>query len=94
MTQIDLGAATLMGADGIVLRGLTLWAVRNFPRIVSTVKLSGDYASGRVVRNTLTDPDKVFTTAKIARNRLLLIDSKFDEPVSAPPYQVVSARLP
>jgi len=92
--QIDLGGATVTGADGIALRGLTLWVVRNFPRTVATVKLAGDAASGRVVRDTPTDPDRVFTTAKVARDRLLLIDSKFDEAVSAPPYEVVSARLP
>ena len=41
----------------------------------------------------MTDPDRVFTTAKIARGRLLLVDSKFDETVAQPPYEVVAMKL-
>ena len=36
---------------------------------------------------------RVFTTAEIARGRLLLVDSKFDETVAEPPYQVVALRM-
>ncbi|NJS15827.1 MAG: hypothetical protein HC788_16170, partial [Sphingopyxis sp.] len=39
-------------ADGIVLRGHTLWVVQNFTRQISELKLDGDWASGKLVSVT------------------------------------------
>ncbi len=92
-TQIQTGSADLVNADGLVLRGHELIVIRNFSRMLTTLKLDGHANSATLVAEHATSPDRVFTTGKIARGRLLLIDSKFDEPVAEPPYEVVSLRL-
>ena len=92
-TQVDTGEIDLTNADGLIHRGRHLIVVRNFSRVLTTLRLdrSGDH--GRLVNELATDPDRVFTTAKIAGGRVLLIDSHFDEPIAAPPYEVVALRL-
>lgn len=93
-TLIDTGGADLVNADGLVLRGRTLWVVRNFSRVLTTLKIAPDASSAVLTSEQATDPTRVFTTAKLARGRLLLVDSKFDEqPTAAPPYQVVALRV-
>ena len=94
VSPVDTNGANLVNADGLVLRGHTLQVVRNFDRKIVTLQLDGGARAVRLVAETDTDPGRVFTTAKIARGRLLLVDSKFDEPVAAPPYEVVTLRLP
>jgi hypothetical protein len=92
-TLIETGSADLTNADGLVLRGRTLWVVRNFAHVLTTMKISHRSSVARLVSERMTDPDRVFTTAKIARGRLLLVDSKFDEMVAEPPYEVVAMKL-
>jgi sugar lactone lactonase YvrE len=93
VSAVDTGGADLVNADGLVRRGNKLLVVRNFSRQVATLRLSDSGRTARLVRQVATNPNRVFTTAKIARGRLLLVDSKFDETVAEPPYQVVSLRL-
>ena len=92
-SAVDTGAADLRNADGLVLRGRTLRVVRNFDRVLTTLAVNRNGSAARLLTETATDPDRVFTTAKLARGRLLLVDSKFDETVAAPPYEVVALRL-
>ena len=93
VAQIDTGSADLVNADGLVLQGHTLIVIRNFSRMLTTLKLDGHATSATQIAEQATSPDRVFTTGKIAQGRLLLIDSKFDEPIAEPPYEVVSLRL-
>lgn len=93
-TRIDTGSADLRNADGLVLRGHTLWVVRNFDHVIARLRLAHDAESATLQSETATDRSRVFTTAKIAGGRLLLVDSKFDETVAQPPYEVVARRLP
>ena len=92
-TEVDIGDADLTGADGLVRRGLHLIVVRNFPRMLATLHIDRSGHTARLDHELATDPDKVFTTAKIARGRLLLIDSHFDEEIAEPPYEVVPIHL-
>lgn len=92
-TRVETGDIDLTNADGLVLRGNHLIVVRNFSRMITTLRLDGEAENARLIREVATDPDRVFTTAKIARGRLLLVDSKFDEQIAQPPYEVVSLRL-
>ena len=91
-SAVDIGSTDLTNADGLVLRGRQLTVIRNFSRVVTTLRLDRHAESTRLVREVATDPDRVFTTGKIARGRLLVIDSKFDEQIAAPPYEVVSLQ--
>lgn len=95
VVQVDLGATSVVNADGIVLRGHKLWVVQNFTRQISELKLGGDWASGELVSVTPTPTNRTFTTAKIANGRLLVVDSQFG---FAPPFaaqdRVVVMELP
>lgn len=91
-TRVSTGA-DLRNADGLVIQGTTLWVVRNADRVLTTLRLAPDASSATLRHIEATDPSRFFTTAKIAHGRLLLVDSKFDEPVASPPYEVVSMAL-
>lgn len=93
-TRIDTGDVELGDADGLVLHGSRLTVIRNFSRVLTTLRLDPDARTANLLDVTPTDQTRVFTTAKEARGRLLLVDSKFDEPVAAPPYEVVAVPLP
>ncbi|MEJ7795917.1 MAG: SMP-30/gluconolactonase/LRE family protein [Nocardioides sp.] len=90
VTPVDTGGADLTNADGLVRRGSKLTVVRNFPRVVTMLRLAADGSSARLVSERASDPDRVLTTAKALRGRILYVDSHFDEPVAAPPYEVLT----
>jgi sugar lactone lactonase YvrE len=81
--QVDLDGSLLVNADGIVLRGHDLYVVQNFSRQITKLHLSGDWSSGEVREVLPTPADRTFTTAKIARGQLLVVDSKFGFPPAA-----------
>ena len=93
-TRIETGDVDLVDADGLVLHGSRLTVIRNFSRELTTLRLGPDARAADLLSVTPTDPDRVFTTGKEARGRLLLVDSKFDEQVAAPPYEVVAVPVP
>ena len=80
VTQIDLGGATLVNGDGILLgRRRTLYVVRNRQELIVKVQLSGDFSHGSVVSST-TDPSFAYpTTIAQAKNQLLVVNSQFDK---------------
>jgi sugar lactone lactonase YvrE len=94
VSAVDTATADLVNADGLVQDGRLLWVVRNFSRVLTTLELSGDARTARLVSAIPTDPGRVLTTAKLAQGRLLLVDSKFDEPTALPPYQVITMTPP
>lgn len=89
-TPVATAAAELRDADGLVLRGNRLTVVRNFSRQVATLRLSADGHRAVLVRQEATAADRVLTTAKVLRGRILYVDSKFDEPVATGPYELVT----
>ena len=90
VTRVDSGDISLTDADGLVRQGSRLTVVRNFARSIATLELSSDGRTARPVSQVATDPTRVLTTAKVLRGRILFVDSKFDETVATPPYQVVT----
>ncbi|NUR16553.1 MAG: gluconolaconase [Dermatophilaceae bacterium] len=89
-SRVDSGGSALTDADGLVRQGSRLTVVRNFARSIATLELSADGRTARPVSQVATDPTRVLTTAKVLRGRILFVDSKFDETVATPPYQVVT----
>lgn len=87
---VQTGAADLVDADGLVRQGDRLTVVRNFARMIATLRLARDGRTAVLLGQRATSPDRVLTTAKSLRGRILYVDSKFDEPVASPPYQVVT----
>ncbi|GAA5019204.1 hypothetical protein GCM10023258_06660 [Terrabacter aeriphilus] len=93
VTPVATGGAALTDADGLVRQGSRLTVVRNFARMLATLRLTADGRSARLVSQVATDPGRVLTTAKELRGRVLFVDSKFDEAVASGPYEVVTDPL-
>ncbi|GAA4816365.1 SMP-30/gluconolactonase/LRE family protein [Nocardioides caeni] len=80
----------LVNADGLVRRGNQLTVVRNFSRMIATLRVSDDGRRLVTLGQRASAADRVLTTAKVLRGRVLYVDSKFDEPVASGPYEVVT----
>jgi sugar lactone lactonase YvrE len=75
--EIDLGGATVTNGDGLLLRGRTLFVVRNQLNLIAVVQLNRALSRGRVVAE-LTDPDfDVPTTITFAAGRLYAVNARF-----------------
>jgi sugar lactone lactonase YvrE len=88
-TRIDTGTVALTQADGLVVRGRTLVAVRNRVHLLTYLRLDRDATSARLLAEVATDPDRVFTTADVVHRQLLLVDSQFDEDPPSQDSEVV-----
>jgi hypothetical protein len=90
---IDVGGATFMNGDGILLHGKTLYVVQNRDNRIAVVRLSSDLTSGTLVR-TITDSDfQVPTTIARHGKRLYAVNARFG--VASPEtatYSVVQVR--
>lgn len=88
-TRIDTGTVPLTQADGLVVKGRTLVAVRNRAHLLTYLRLDDDTTSAALLAEVATDPDRVFTTADVTHRRLLLVDSQFDEDPPSQDSEVV-----
>jgi sugar lactone lactonase YvrE len=86
--SVGLDDARVRQGDGLVLRGDTLYVVRN-QGFVTKVSLNEEFTSGQVKGKTLVpspEPKKDFpTTAALVRGRLLVVNSQFAEEGPADP---------
>ena len=95
VTQVDLGGYSLTGGDGMVLTDKNvLYVVRIFEPLVAKIHLDVRYQHGRLLSETTDDTFHGPTTAAIAGKRLLVVNSQFAGPPSAPPWTVSSIPLP
>ncbi|MFF9193911.1 hypothetical protein ACF09L_01765 [Streptomyces sp. NPDC014779] len=87
--RLDLGDQSF-GADGMVLRGRTLYAVLNYgaPHGVYIAKLDPDLRSGTVTHRLTDGPFDLPTTLARHGCRLYVVNSQLDEPPGRPPYTV------
>jgi sugar lactone lactonase YvrE len=93
-TRIDTGTVALTQADGLVVKGRTLVAVRNRAHLLTYLRLERDATSARLLAEVATDPDRVFTTGDVLHRRLLLVDSQFDEDPPSQDSEVVVLPFP
>ncbi|MGA9869877.1 MAG: superoxide dismutase [Rhodococcus sp. (in: high G+C Gram-positive bacteria)] len=92
VTQVDLGGATVLNADGLELDDGTLYVVRNRDGLISRVDLSEDGARGRIGAD-ITDSSFAYpTTVAATEDRLLVVNSQFDKRGESPvePFTVSS----
>jgi Cu-Zn family superoxide dismutase len=92
--QVDLGGGMLMGGDGMVLDGTTLYVVNSGK--VSVVAMSDDLSSGMMVAD-FTDPSfSSPTTAAKEGNCLLIVNSQFANQGGTPqlPFTVSEVPIP
>lgn len=78
--KIDLGGATVVNGDGLLLHGRTLYVVQNRSNQIAVVRLDHDLGSGTVVR-TITDDDfDVPTTIDQLGSKLYAVNARFGIP--------------
>ncbi|MFE5211445.1 hypothetical protein [Streptomyces sp. NPDC056600] len=95
VTPLDLGDQSF-GADGMVLRGRTLYAVLNYgaPHGVYIARLDAELRTGTVTHR-LTDGElDLPTTLAVHGCRLYVVNSQNDEPPGRPPYTVTALADP
>jgi sugar lactone lactonase YvrE len=76
-TRIDLGGASVANGDGLLLRGRTLYVVRNQNNRIAVVSLSGDLSTGRVTRTIRSRAFDVPTTVARIDGRLYAVNARF-----------------
>ena len=88
-TRVDLGGASLTNGDGLLVRGKTLYVVRNQLNEVAVIKLNASGTRGRLV-DTLKSPDfDVPTTVAAFGNSLYLPNARFSTtPTPDTPYWI------
>jgi sugar lactone lactonase YvrE len=79
VTQIDLGGVAVTNGDGLVVRGQTVWVVRNSDRTIDTVTMNVDWTQGKVATFVTSDQFGFPTTADIRNGSLLVVNSQFDK---------------
>lgn len=92
---IDLGGATVVNGDGILLHGRRLWVVQNRDNLLTLIRLAPDRASGEVVGRFGDASFDVPTTVARHGNRLALVNARFgtSSPATAD-YWVTQLRRP
>jgi sugar lactone lactonase YvrE len=76
--RLDLGGATLVNGDGLVLEGRRLYVVLNTQNRIAVVDLDRGFTSGRVVASITDDDFRVPTTAVAAGDDLYAVNARFD----------------
>jgi sugar lactone lactonase YvrE len=74
---IDLGGATLVNGDGLLLAGHTLYVVQNQSNVIAVVRLDHAFARGEVVRSITSDDFAVPTTIARFGNSLYAVNARF-----------------
>jgi sugar lactone lactonase YvrE len=82
-TEIDLGGASVLNGDGLLLRGHTLYVVRNRNNRIAVVTLADDLTSGRVTRTIVSSRFDVPTTLAQIDGRLYAVNARFTTTPSA-----------
>ncbi len=98
VTEIATGGEPLLGGDGVLLDGQTLWVMRNAVATLVTLRLAPDFGSATVIA---TDKDADFdfptTFARVGSN-LLVVNSQLNKRTAnqSPvlPFTVVSIAAP
>jgi sugar lactone lactonase YvrE len=76
-TQVDLGGAALTNGDGLLLKGRTLYVVRNRLNKVAVVKLNRRGTAGEVVDTLTSRKFDVPTTVAAYKGSLYLPNARF-----------------
>ena len=95
VTQVNLGGYSLYSGDGMVITDSNiLYVVRPARTLVAKLRLDQGYRRGRLLSETRDPTFHTPTTAAIAGDRLLVVNSQFGGAPSAPPWTVSSIPLP
>jgi sugar lactone lactonase YvrE len=79
-TRIDLGGASVVNGDGILLQGKTLYVVQNSFNQIAVVALSPDLTSGTIVDSITSSNFRIPTTIARFGDALYAVNARFDTP--------------
>jgi sugar lactone lactonase YvrE len=79
-TRIDLGSASVVNGDGILLQGKTLYVVQNFFNQIAVVDLNTDFTSGTIVDTITSSNFRIPTTITRFGDSLYAVNARFDTP--------------
>jgi sugar lactone lactonase YvrE len=91
--QVDLGDASLVNGDGLLLKGRTLYAVQNQTNQIAVLKLKKGFRRAKLVR-TITHPEfDVPTTVARLGGSLWVVNARFNtEPTPETQYWLTRVR--
>lgn len=75
--EIDLGGYVATAGDGILLRGRTLYVVRNSENLMAKLRLAPGLGSGELVHEITHPAFDIPTTVAGFRNHLYLVNARF-----------------
>lgn len=79
-SEIDLGGETVTNGDGLLLKGKTLYVVRNQLNQIAVVRLAPDLSNGEIV-DTITNPNfDIPTTIARFGKALYVVNARFTTP--------------
>jgi sugar lactone lactonase YvrE len=81
-SAIDLGGDTVVGADGLVLRGRTLYIAQNFPQLIAVVRLDSDMTTGRVERRIADPRFDIPSSVIVSGDAVFALNARFSTPVT------------
>jgi hypothetical protein len=85
-TEIDIGGASMLFGDGIMLEptddGYTLYVARNVPNMIAKVHLDGDLNSGFLVKNITSPLLRIPSSVDDFGDRLYVVNANF---IDSPP---------
>jgi hypothetical protein len=79
-TRVDLGGASLTAGDGVLVRGKTLYLVRNQLEQVAVFRLNAAGTAGQLVDTLTSDDFDIPTTVAAFGNSLYLPNARFSTP--------------
>ncbi|MEU1362717.1 superoxide dismutase [Micromonospora zamorensis] len=90
---VDLGGYSVERADGLVLRGRTLYVIRNLTNVIAVVRMNAGYTAG-VVQREITGPQlRSPATGDLLGSALYVVNGRFDvESTPSTDYDIV--RVP
>ncbi len=92
--EIEIEGGSLGNGDGILLRGRTLYVVRNFDNVIAKVRLDIGFEEGAVVRELRDEDFDVPTTIARFGNALYAVNARFGTPPTPQTeYDVVRVEL-
>jgi sugar lactone lactonase YvrE len=91
--QVDLGDASLVNGDGLLLKGRTLYAVQNQANQIAVLKLKKGFRRAKLVR-TITHPEfDVPTTVARLGGSLWVVNARFNtDPTPGTAYWLTRVR--
>jgi sugar lactone lactonase YvrE len=94
-TQVDLGGASVINGDGLLLEGCTLYVVQNRSNQVSVFTLNNAGTTGTLDTTITNDGFAIPTTAASFGNRLYIVNGKLTTPIAADvTYNVIAVTKP